>query len=215
MQIGLGHLERQPAGRGRFQLMAFVHDQILVVRDDPVAGSDVRQQQGMIDDDHVCAFGGQSGFIVWAGAAGVLQTGLQAALFIVGGHPRPDGCLGGTTQVDLRHIACPAGVQPHEHLGEYPGLLRVARAEPARSREAPRAQVVAPALEDGRSIVASQSPIQIGKVLVDELILQVDGVSGHQHPLAIAGGPFDAGDQISHGLTRAGASLHQQVAALG
>ena len=52
-----------------------------------------------------------------------------------------------------------------------------------------------------------------GNVLVEELVLEVDGVGGDHHALVIVQGPVNGGHEVGHRLARAGPGLDHHVLA--
>ncbi|MPN44989.1 hypothetical protein SDC9_192556 [bioreactor metagenome] len=53
-EVGLIDTKAQGTGRSGFNVVAFIHDQVLIIGQHPAAGDHVGQEQGMVDDQNVC-----------------------------------------------------------------------------------------------------------------------------------------------------------------
>ena len=127
-QVGLGDAEAERVGRGGFEVMGFVDDQVVVFGQHAAAGGHIREQQGMVDDQQVGALGGLAGAVEGAGAAGALHAHFGLAAFVFGGDADPDVALRRAVEVDLIAVAAVAELQPDQHLGQHAHLVDVVRA---------------------------------------------------------------------------------------
>ena len=89
-EIHLREAEGEGAGGGGFKVMGFIHDEVLVFGQHAVAGDDIRQQEGMVDDEDVGGLGGHAHLVEGAGAAGAAHADFGFAAFILGGKARPN-----------------------------------------------------------------------------------------------------------------------------
>ena len=84
---------------------------------------------------------------------------------------------------------------------------------PKRAQVA-QAEVISPPLHQYGSELDVQQPLQVGDVLMIELILEVDGVGGDDHMLGVGGGEIGRGQQIGDGFSGSSSSFHQEMPVL-
>ncbi len=72
-----------------------------------------------------------------------------------------------------------------------------------------QAGVIAPPLDQHCLEFDARIAGQKGEVFLDQLLLQINGVSGDDHPLVVAYRPEDRRNQVGQGLAGAGARLDQ------
>ena len=126
--VGLRDLEAQGAGGGGLHVMAFIDDQIIVFRQHAAAGSDIRQQQGVIDDDQMRALGRLARAIERAAAGDAHLAAFGLAAFILRGEAQPDIALGRAIEVDFAPVAAAAALRPDQDLGQHAHFIHAAGA---------------------------------------------------------------------------------------
>ena len=137
------------------------------------------------------------------------------AAFILGRKARPNLAFTGTVEIDLAAVAAAALVEPDQHLGEHAQLIRVGGSGLAQGFEAARAEVIAASFDDHGAHLGFEGVSEVGDVLLDQLVLQGDGVGGDDHAHGVLERPLHGGDEVGKGFARAGAGFHHQVLAFG
>ena len=130
---------------------------------------------------------------------------------VVRGDARPELALT-AEEVDLRAIAGRRRRAPDQGLEREPRLL-ARRDLAAEELPAARAEVVAPALEDGDREGRAERGLERRQVLPDELILERERVRAHDHPLARCGAR-ERRQEVRERLPHTGAGLRDERAAL-
>ena len=72
-----------------------------------------------------------------------------------------------------------------------------------------QAEIVTPSLDQDCIEFTIQHLLQQRNILVDQLFLQIDGVSGNHHPLLVADGPENCRNQVGQALSGAGSGLDE------
>ncbi|MPM52451.1 hypothetical protein SDC9_99210 [bioreactor metagenome] len=103
-QVRLIDMKTERVGGGRFQMVGFVHDQVLIFRQHTAARYHIGKEQGMVDHQNVGRLGRHAHFIKWAGAAGTGKADFAFAAFIFGREVAPDLAFSGTVEVDLTTV---------------------------------------------------------------------------------------------------------------
>ena len=119
IDIALSEVVAQGVGGSVFQVVGFVDDQVIVFRQDTVPDGDIRQQQGMVDNQQVGALGCLAGAVERAGAAGALDAGIGRAGFIFRRDAHPRLALDRPVDVDLGAVAGDGGLQPHQGFRQH------------------------------------------------------------------------------------------------
>ena len=215
LEIHLGEPEGKGVGGGGFKVMRFIHDEVLVFGQHAVAGDHIRQQEGVVDDQDVRGLGCHAHLVEGAGAAGAADAHLGFAAFIFGGEARPDFAFAGTVEVDLAAVTAAALIEPDQHLGQHAQFIRVVGAGLAQGFEAARAEVIAASFDDHGAHLGFEGVGEVGDILLDQLVLQGDGVGGDDHAHGVLERPLHGGDEVGKGFARAGAGFHHQVLAFG
>ena len=142
-----GNLKAELVGGGILQVMGFVDDDALIVRDNAAAAHQVGQQQGVIDHDDMGLLGPIPGTADETGAGAVEQVGAAAAF--PGGHLAPVAGIPAQVQVAAIAIGGFSVLQPHRRFAQQPGLLRRQVVAVSQVIPAVQAQIVGPPLEQG------------------------------------------------------------------
>ncbi len=159
-------------------MVGFVNDQVAVLGDDHVAGSNVRQQQRVVDDDNV-GFGGALPRDVQRAAG--LTARIPIADIIFGVEAAPGYLFLARAQCDLVHVARVGLGQPVENAGIERHFVRVVGATMAHLLKEAGAQIVALAFQNGGPQLKEEHFLQLGNVFENELVLQVNGIGGDDH----------------------------------
>ena len=138
----LGYSKAERIGGGIFQVMGFVHDQVVVFRQHAVACGDIRQQQGMVDNDEMGALSSLPGAVEGAGAAHALHTGLGGTAFVFRRDAVEDFAFSGPVQVELTAVSGGRLQQPDQHFAEHADLFRFLEFAAAQGFQPSRTQVV-------------------------------------------------------------------------
>ena len=96
-------------------------------------------------------------------------------------------------------------------MSEVPTGIEQHLLAPAGDLQATQAKVVRSTFHQHRRELLRQNRLQERQILVDELLLQRDGVRADHHPLVVADDPLDRGQQIRKAFAHAGAGFDQQV----
>ena len=89
--VGVRRLEAELLRRLFFEVVRFVDDEVMVLRQDVAADRDVGQEQRMVHDDDVGGLGALSRPLEEAGAVPRVVAGEGDAGLAVGAEPLPDG----------------------------------------------------------------------------------------------------------------------------
>ncbi len=184
-------MEGEARRRLVLEVVRLVDDQVVVGRQDVAAGRHVGEQQGVVDDEDVRGLGALAGALQKAGA--VLDEGTLGldAGRVLGGEAGPGGVVA-AVEVELCAVAGLGRAQPdQEARHEMRFFLRLRSGVPGGG-PALQAEVVAAALERGDAqglrLGLGQQGFDDRQVLVDELLLQADGVGGDDDALVAAQG---------------------------
>jgi hypothetical protein len=157
-------------------VVGLVHDQVIVLGQHVAAGRHVREQQSVIDDQQMGGLGGQLGTIEGAASTGALQAGLIGTALVLSRQAQPDFALGRAGQVDLVAVAALFLPQPDQDFCQHAQFIHRLRSVLAQVGQAAWAQVIVATLEHSRAQLEAQGGAQVGDILLDQLLLQVDGV---------------------------------------
>jgi hypothetical protein len=152
-------VKAQPVSGGVFQMVRLVDHQVLVLGQHVPAGDHVREQQRVIDDQDVRAFGGLARAPERARPAQIAGAAIGRAALGIGRNAAPGELLAGAEQRQLGAVAGLRGRQPDQQLRQQAHFLRAAHAAVPQSLEPPRAQVVGAALEHGRAELERQAAL--------------------------------------------------------
>ena len=167
-----GNLKAELVGGGILQVMGFVDDDPLIVRDNAAAAHQVGQQQGVVDHYDMGLLGPFPGTADETGAGPVEQIGAAAAFS--GGHLAPIADIPPQVQVAAVAIGGFGVLQPDRRFAQQPGLLGSQIIAVSQVIPAVQAQIVGPPLE--QSVLnrprlhhsgGRQHGAQSGNILVD------------------------------------------------
>ena len=124
----MGDFEAESRGSGCFEVVGFVDDEVIKLGQHAVAGGDIGQQEGMVDDEQVGALGGLASTVEGAGSAGAAHADLGFAAFIFCRDAHPNFAFDGTVEVDLVAVSRVGLGQPDQHFGQHAHLFDRGRA---------------------------------------------------------------------------------------
>ena len=103
--ISLGSAEAQSAGCRGFHVMAFVDDQVVVLGENAVSGGNIREQQGMVDNQDMRALGDLPGAVEGTPTcdAGLAGFGFTSLIFCRKAHPHI--AFRGPIEIDFSPVA--------------------------------------------------------------------------------------------------------------
>ena len=190
-QAGSVDLLSQAPRRRFFEVMGFIDDQVVVLRQQSAANLRVGKQQRMVDHDQVSGLGlGASPMHV-----AVLFRAVDAdAVERVARDARPQHLLA-SVQAQLRAVPTLRGVQPHEDFQLEHQLFRVLARLRQIAAPAPQRDVVRAPLEEAGLEVPGQPFAQARQVFDHELLLQRVRVGRNHDALAVTHGASDRRDE--------------------
>ena len=205
----LAELEAELLRRDLLEVVGLIDDQHVVVGYERPSGGQVGDQQRVVDDDDVRRRGPLPSSAQEADAADALAV--RRALRR---QPVPGREGAPAAQVQLRPVAGRRAAQPRQGLGEHPGVLLGQALAGAHVAPPLQAQVVRPALQQRRLQVLGRYTVdllesldEVGDVLAQELLLEVDGVGRYDHPDVVLQGVERGGDEVRERLADAGTRL--------
>ena len=204
----------QLAGRHVLQVVRLVHDQVVVLGEDLALQGLVGEQQGVVDHDQVRPLRPAPGAGEKAPPRPVIAAQLGRAVQRVRGQAgRPAEGLP-VVQGQLAAVPRLRLGQPEEDLRRQEPVGVALHPLPDEAAPAAQAEVVGPALEHRRLERRREGLAQDGDVLVVELLLEVDGVGGDDHPAPVGHGVGRRRKQVGQALPDPGPGLDHQVQAV-
>ncbi len=192
------------------QVVGLVDDQVAVLGQYAALAGQVGEEQGVVDHHEVGALGPGAGPVEKAAAlpavgALVAEAGLRGGLHLA---PHPHVAV---HQHELRPVAGGGLWEPGQDLGQAAELGGRELPAAAEHVQAPEAEIVGAPLEERRTEGQVQDAPDVGDVLVEQLVLEVDGVRRDHHPLVVLERQVGSGQEVGQRLAGAGAGLHQKV----
>src|ERR1044071_8199512 len=125
------------------------------------------------------------GAMEWTRAAGALHAGFCGAGIILCREPYPDLTLCGPCEIQFTAISALIAQLPDHHLCQHTHFICCARTVMTEILQAPRAKIIRTSLQHGKTEVKVECLAEVGKIALDELILQVNRVCRNNHPRII------------------------------
>ena len=151
--------------------------------------------------------------VIGAGARHFTGAAKGRAALVLGAQARPTGPLA-RAQRNLAAIARGTVLQPDQDFREGPQFVESGRFPPAQRLEPPGAEIIAASFHQCHlQLIADDLPNQ-WKILLQQLLLQIDRMRRHRHALAILRRPKRRRQQISERFAGAGARLNHDLLAL-
>jgi hypothetical protein len=132
----------------------------------------------VVDDQQVCGLRCGSGEVKWACATGSPKAGFGGAGIVLGGKVQPYVALRIPVQVDAAAVSAVVVELPDQQLCQDANLSLVSRSKTPCILEPPRAEVICASLKDRSADFKAERLLQVGDILPNQLILQIDCVGG-------------------------------------
>ena len=215
VDVKQGRAEAQRTGSGGFEVVAFIDDEIFVIRNHAFRVNRIRQQQRVIDDDDVrvqClgADGVERTLVLFAEGT---EIGTAALIFCR--EASPDFSLDGSINIQVAAVAGSVFTETDQHLSQHPHLFRCGCLTLLHGGKPAGTKIVASSFLHSSTQFGLEDFFQRGNILVDKLILKVDGVGRDDHTLSVLHRPLEGGDQVSEGFPGAGAGFDERVMPFG
>ena len=197
-------------------LVRLVEDHVVVRRQHAArrararAHGEIREEQRMVRDEELPVLHAPARRLVEA----LVERGAAAAHAVVGIalHLVPHLAARQLRQRGQRTVLGVVG--PLLHAVQVVAVVVVAEEAAlalARELQAPQAHVVAAALHEHRAELLGNHRVEERDVLLDELLLQADGVGGHHHALAALDDPPNGRQEVREALADARARFHEEA----
>ena len=111
-------MHTESVGYGVLQMMRFIDDGIMIIRENLVVDIGVGNKQGVINDKKIGCLSNLSGFVKWACPVHDRFTTKRGAVLILRAQSLPDTGFGWATQADLTPVTGIILKQPHEYFGQ-------------------------------------------------------------------------------------------------